>query len=66
MTDDAADEVHDRLLKVVCHAVSHISNEALILAQFEAVQDERLPQLWHAEDDGQFSKLLNLVPVKGK
>ena len=61
MTDDAEDGEHDRLLKVVCHAVSHVSNEAIILAQFEAIQDERFPQLWHAEDDGQFSKRLDHV-----
>ena len=58
---DSEDQQHDRLLKVVCHAVTHVSNEALLLAQFEAIQDEPFPHLWPAEDDGQFSKHMDRV-----
>lgn len=58
---DAEGEQHDRLLKVLSLAVSHVSNETLILAQFEAIQEEPFPQLWPSDDDGQFSKRMDRV-----
>ncbi|HJS09994.1 hypothetical protein [Sphingopyxis sp.] len=58
---DAEDEQHNRLLTVLSHAVSHVSNEAIILAQFEAIQDEPFPHLWARNDDGQFSMRMDRV-----
>jgi len=62
MSNSAAEaEANNRILTVLSHAVSHVSNEALILLQFEAIQKEPFPQLWPPGDNGQFSKRMDRV-----
>src|SRR5271165_5797511 len=51
----------DRLVTVLGNAVSFVMNEALVLAQYEAVQESKFAKLWPAGDNGEFDKRINRV-----
>lgn len=51
----------DRFLKVLGNAVSFVANEALVLAQYEAVQEGKFAKLWPADDNGEFDKRIARV-----
>jgi hypothetical protein len=51
----------DRLMKVLGNAVAYVTNEAVILAQYEIVQEGRFPKLWPSNDNGDFDKRMNRV-----
>src|SRR5271165_325973 len=51
----------DRFLKVLGNAVSFVTNEALVLAQYEAVQEGKFAKLWRADDNGEFDKQVTRV-----
>lgn len=54
------DEQHNRLLTILTRAVSHVSDEVIILAQFEGLHEEPFPRLW-GKNDGGFDKRMNRV-----
>ena len=51
----------DRLATVLGNAVSFVTNEALLLAQYELVQESKFANLWPAGDNGEFDKRINRV-----
>ena len=51
----------DRFLKVLGNAVSFVTNEALVLAQYEAVQEGKFAKLWPTDDNGEFDKRITRV-----
>ena len=51
----------DRLITVLGNAVSYVTNEALVLAQYEAVQEDKFVRLWPEDDSGNFDKRISRV-----
>lgn len=51
----------DRLMKVLGNAVAYVTNEALILVQYDTVQEGKFPKLWPGNDYGAFDKRMNRV-----
>lgn len=51
----------DQLMKVLGNAVAYVTNESVILVQYEIVQEGRFPKLWPSNDDGAFYKRMNGV-----
>lgn len=58
---DKPDEDNDRLYRVINNAVSYVSHEAFVLAQFESVQNEPFPRLWTTDDGSDFSSRMDRV-----
>jgi hypothetical protein len=54
-------EYDDRFLKTLSNAVSFVTNEAVVLAQYEAVQEGRFAWLWPADDNGEFDERVHRV-----
>ena len=53
--------VQDSFLKVLGNAVSFVSNEAVVLAQYEAIQEGKFANLWPADDNGEFDLRVHRV-----
>jgi hypothetical protein len=51
----------ERLATVLGNAVSFVTNEALMLAQYEVVQKGKFASLWPDQDSGDFEKRMNRV-----
>jgi hypothetical protein len=51
----------DRLVTVLGNAVSFVTNEALVLAQYEAVQESKFAKLYPEGDNREFDKRINRV-----
>jgi len=51
----------EKLAEVLSHAVAYVANEVVVLGQYERIQLEQFPQLWRADDDGQFEKRMHRV-----
>ncbi len=51
----------DRLVTALGNAVSFVTNEALVLAQYEVVQEGKFAKLWPEGDNGEFDKRINRV-----
>jgi len=60
-TDEEDTTQQDRLMTVLGNAVAYVTNEALILAQYEAVQEGKFARLWPENDNGTFDKRMNRV-----
>lgn len=48
-------------LTILSQVVSHVANEAVILARYETLQESKLPHLWPAGDRENFNKKVNRV-----
>lgn len=55
------DEPADRLLALLTDAFSFVTNEGLILARYDAMQEGKFAQLWPKHDSGEFNKRVNRV-----
>lgn len=51
----------DRLAIVLGNAVSYVTNEALVLAQYEHFQEDKFAKLWPENDNESFDKRMNKV-----
>lgn len=51
----------ERLATVLGNAVSYVTNEALMLVQYEIVQEEKFAKLWPENDNSSFNKRMNQV-----
>jgi hypothetical protein len=51
----------ERLATVLRNAVSFVTNEALMLAQYQAVQKGKFASFWPDGDNGDFEKRMNRV-----
>ncbi len=51
----------NRLATVLGNAVSFVRSEALVLAQYEVVQQGKFATLWPDDDNGEFDKCINKV-----
>jgi hypothetical protein len=54
-------EYDDRFLKALSNVVSFVTNEAVVLAQYETVQEGRFAWLWPADDNGEFDERVHRV-----
>jgi hypothetical protein len=60
-TDESPDV--EALFTVLGNAVSYVANEALLLAQYEIVQEDKFANLRNPHDDGSFERRLERVEV---
>lgn len=60
MAEDEA-EWQAHLTKVLGNAVAYVTSEALVLAQYEVFQEDKLSKLWPEDDNGAFDKRINRV-----
>jgi hypothetical protein len=51
----------DRFLDVLGNAVSFVTNEAVVLVQYDAAQKGKFATLWPADDNGEFDKRVHRV-----
>lgn len=51
----------EQLTKVLGNAVSYVTNEALVLTQYELFQEDKFGQLWPEGDNGDFNKRVNRI-----
>lgn len=51
----------ERLATVLGNAVSYVTNEALVLAQYELFQKDKFAKLWPENDNGSFDKRMQKV-----
>ena len=61
MTSDDEQLHHERLQKVLENVVPYVTNEALLLAQFELLQEGKFARLWPKNDNDGFNKRMEQV-----
>jgi hypothetical protein len=60
-TDEEDTTQENHLSTVLGNAVSYVTNEALVLAQYEVWQEAKFSRLWPENDNGAFDKRINQV-----
>jgi hypothetical protein len=59
--DNEDESQQEGLATVLGNAVSYVTNEALVLAQYELFQEDNFAKLWSESDNSSFSRRMNKV-----
>lgn len=60
-SDNKGETQQDQLAGVLGNTVAYVANEALLLAQYERIQEDKFAKLWLENDGGGFDKRMNGV-----
>lgn len=58
---EAGDDQYKELYKTLSNAVGYVSNECIVLSQYERIQPDRFPHLWSSQPDEAFDNRMNSI-----